>query len=185
MRVGVVLTFLLSSIFSHNFSFSLGTAPYRLKCCLKGPLNPKQTNKQSFSSFFRLSSSLNLVFFVFSHSVFSRRKAKNDEKTPGEKTTKRRKVKERKDERMPREKTTKFTFQIASCHMAFFRLCALKCCLFASRVSSFRLFAWRYFVFSHGVFSSYRIASFHFVVFSPGVFSPRQDKTRNGTIQPP
>ena len=43
---GVVWTFLLSSILS-PLSPCLGeTARYRLKYCLKGPLNPKQTTNQ-------------------------------------------------------------------------------------------------------------------------------------------
>ena len=43
---GVVGTFLLSSILSFIFLPSLWeTARYRLKYCLKGPLNPKPTNQ--------------------------------------------------------------------------------------------------------------------------------------------
>ena len=46
---GVVWTFLLSSILS-PFSPSLWeTARYRLKYCLKGPLNPKQPTNQMTS----------------------------------------------------------------------------------------------------------------------------------------
>ena len=41
--MGVVWTFLLSSI------LSLETARYRLKYCLKGPLNPKQPTNQPLS----------------------------------------------------------------------------------------------------------------------------------------
>ena len=44
---GVVWTFLLSSILSLPLSPSLReTARYRLKYCLKGPLNPKQPTNQ-------------------------------------------------------------------------------------------------------------------------------------------
>ena len=44
--VGVVWTFLLSSILS-LLSYSLWeTVQYRLKYCLKGPLNPKQPTNQ-------------------------------------------------------------------------------------------------------------------------------------------
>ena len=32
-----------------SFSLSWETARYRLKCCLKGPLNPKQPTNQSFT----------------------------------------------------------------------------------------------------------------------------------------
>ena len=48
MRVGVVWTFLLSSIISLSFlSLSLWeTARYRLKYCLEGPLSPKQPTNQ-------------------------------------------------------------------------------------------------------------------------------------------
>ena len=46
-RVGVVWTFLLSSILFSPLSPSLWeTARYRLKYCLKGPLNPKQPTNQ-------------------------------------------------------------------------------------------------------------------------------------------
>ena len=31
-----------------SFSLSLGDGPYRLKYCLKGPLNPKQPTNQSY-----------------------------------------------------------------------------------------------------------------------------------------
>ena len=41
---GVVLTFLLSSILSPLSPCLWETARYRLKYCLKGPLNPKQPN---------------------------------------------------------------------------------------------------------------------------------------------
>ena len=48
VRVGVVWTFLLSTILS-LFSPSLWeTARYRLKYCLKGPLNPKQPTNQIY-----------------------------------------------------------------------------------------------------------------------------------------
>ena len=46
MRVGVVCTFFLSSIFSLLFLCLWETARYRLKNCLKGPLNPKQLTNQ-------------------------------------------------------------------------------------------------------------------------------------------
>ena len=46
VRVGMVWTFLLSSILS---PFLWETARYRLKYYLKGPLNPKQPTNQSFS----------------------------------------------------------------------------------------------------------------------------------------
>ena len=45
MRVGVVWTFLLSSILSPLSPSLWETARYRLKYCLKGPLNPKPTNQ--------------------------------------------------------------------------------------------------------------------------------------------
>ena len=46
-------TFLLSSVFFSSLSPSLwGTARYRLKYCLKGPLNPKQpTNIYVYTKF--------------------------------------------------------------------------------------------------------------------------------------
>ena len=48
--MGVVWTFLLSSIFFSPLSPSLWeTARYRLKYCLKGPLNPKQPTNQLYS----------------------------------------------------------------------------------------------------------------------------------------
>ena len=43
---GVVWTFLLSSILSPLSPSLWETARYRLKYCLKGPLNPKQTTNQ-------------------------------------------------------------------------------------------------------------------------------------------
>ena len=47
---GVVWTFLLLSILFSSLSPSLWeTARYRLKYCLKGPLNPKQPTNQPFS----------------------------------------------------------------------------------------------------------------------------------------
>ena len=47
VRVGMVWTFLLSSILSPLSPSLWETARYRLKYCLKGPLNPKQpTNSQ-------------------------------------------------------------------------------------------------------------------------------------------
>ena len=47
--VGVVWTFLLSSVIFSPLSPSLWeTARYRLKQCLKGPLNPKQPTNQPF-----------------------------------------------------------------------------------------------------------------------------------------
>ena len=47
--MGVVWTFLLSSILFTSLSPSLWeTARYRLKCCLKGPLNPKQPTNHSY-----------------------------------------------------------------------------------------------------------------------------------------
>ena len=45
VRVGVVWTFLLSSILSLLSPSPWATARYRLKYCLKGPLNPKTTNQ--------------------------------------------------------------------------------------------------------------------------------------------
>ena len=42
---GVVWTFLLSSILSSLSPSLWETARYRLKYCLKGPLNPKPTNQ--------------------------------------------------------------------------------------------------------------------------------------------
>ena len=45
MRVGVVKIFLLSSILSFLSPSLWETARYRLKYCLKGPLNPKPTNQ--------------------------------------------------------------------------------------------------------------------------------------------
>ena len=50
--------------------------------------------------------------------------------------------------------------------MAFFRLFALVFRHFARRISFFRLFAWRYFVFS-----LFRLAFFRYFVFSLGVIS--------------
>ena len=50
--------------------------------------------------------------------------------------------------------------------MAFYRLFALVFRHFAWRISFFRLFAWRYFVFS-----SFRLAFFRYFVFSLGVIS--------------
>ena len=48
---GVVSTFLLSSILFYPLSPSLWeTARYRLKYCLKGPLNPKQPTNQPKST---------------------------------------------------------------------------------------------------------------------------------------
>ena len=44
---GVVWTFLLSSILSLPSPSLWETARYRLKYCLKGPLNPKQTTNQN------------------------------------------------------------------------------------------------------------------------------------------
>ena len=46
MRVGVVWTFLLSSVFSFLFFLLWETARYRLKYCLKELLNPKQPTNQ-------------------------------------------------------------------------------------------------------------------------------------------
>ena len=46
VRVGVVWTFLLLSIFSLLSPSLWETARYRLKYCLKGPLNPKQPTNQ-------------------------------------------------------------------------------------------------------------------------------------------
>ena len=46
VRVGVVWTFLLSSILSLLFLPLRETVRYRLKYCLKGPLNPKQPTNQ-------------------------------------------------------------------------------------------------------------------------------------------
>ena len=50
VRVGVVWTFLLSSILSLLSPSLWETARYRLKYCLKGPLSPKQPTNQSFLS---------------------------------------------------------------------------------------------------------------------------------------
>ena len=47
--VGVVWTFLLSSILSLLSPSLCETARYRLKYCLKGPLNPKQPTKYSIT----------------------------------------------------------------------------------------------------------------------------------------
>ena len=49
-RVGVVWTFLLSSILFSPSPSLWETARYRLKYCLKGPLNPKQPTNQSKAS---------------------------------------------------------------------------------------------------------------------------------------
>ena len=46
---GVVWTFLLSSILSLLSPSLWETARYRLKYCLKGPLNPKQPTNQLFA----------------------------------------------------------------------------------------------------------------------------------------
>ena len=51
-RVGMVWTFLLSSILSALSPSLWETARYRLKYCLKGPLNPqKPTNQPSYHNF--------------------------------------------------------------------------------------------------------------------------------------
>ena len=47
---GVVWTFLLSSILSPLSPSLWETARYRLKYCLKGPLNPKPTNQPTPSA---------------------------------------------------------------------------------------------------------------------------------------
>ena len=49
---GVVWTFLLSSILSPLSPSLWETARYRLKYCLKGPLNPKQPTNQLKRMFF-------------------------------------------------------------------------------------------------------------------------------------
>ena len=46
VQVGVVWTFFVSCIFSLFFLPLWETAQYRLKYCLKGPLNPKQPTNQ-------------------------------------------------------------------------------------------------------------------------------------------
>ena len=46
VRVGVVWTFLLSSILSPLSPSLWETTRYRLKYCLNGPLNPKQPTSQ-------------------------------------------------------------------------------------------------------------------------------------------
>ena len=51
---GVVWTFLLSSILSPLSPSLWETARYRLKYCLKGPLNPKPTNQPSNKFAFQL-----------------------------------------------------------------------------------------------------------------------------------
>ena len=70
-------------------------------------------------------------------------------------------------------------------------------CLFAWRFFGFfRLFAWRFFVFSsfcmaffclfvflYGIFSSFRLFACRFFIFSRCVFSPRREE--NDRIQPP
>ena len=48
--MGVVLTFLLSSILSSLSPSLWGTTRYRLKYCLKGSLNPKQPTNQSWDA---------------------------------------------------------------------------------------------------------------------------------------
>ena len=57
---GVVWTFLLSSILSPLSPSLWETARYRLKYCLKGPLNPKQPTKQIIQY-----SEVKDLFFVF------------------------------------------------------------------------------------------------------------------------
>ena len=47
---GVVWTFLLSSVLSSLSPSLWETARYRLKYCLKGPLNPKQPTNQKIDS---------------------------------------------------------------------------------------------------------------------------------------
>ena len=51
VRVGVVWTFLLSSILSPLSPSLWETTRYRLKYCLKGSLNPKQPTNQSETLF--------------------------------------------------------------------------------------------------------------------------------------
>ena len=62
---GVVWTFLLSSILSPLSPSLWETARYRLKYCLKGPLNQKQPTNQILYGHFVLSSiySLELPFY--------------------------------------------------------------------------------------------------------------------------
>ena len=50
VRVGVVWTFLLTSILSLLSPSLWETARYRLKYCLKGPLHPKQPTKKTYLS---------------------------------------------------------------------------------------------------------------------------------------
>ena len=51
MRVGVVWTFLLSTILSSLSPSLWETARYRLKYCLKGPLNPNQPTNQKSTTY--------------------------------------------------------------------------------------------------------------------------------------
>ena len=59
---GVVLTFLLSSILSPLSPSLWETARYRLKYCLKGPLNPKQPTKPSYLE--HCLNRINMVFYL-------------------------------------------------------------------------------------------------------------------------
>ena len=72
----------------------------------------------------------------------------------------------RKDETTPSEKMPFKTVNLSSCRVAFS----------SGVISSFRRFAWRYFVFSRGVVLSFRVEYFclsawRYFVFSPGVIS--------------
>ena len=63
--MGVVRTFLLSSVLSLLCLPLFGTARYRLKYCLKGPLNPKQpTNQLSILMKEKCKNKI-LIFFTF------------------------------------------------------------------------------------------------------------------------
>ena len=58
--------------FLSSFSLSWETARYRLKYCLKGPLNPKPIN-QSMDTFFSSLNILSRICFLFSFSFSGRR----------------------------------------------------------------------------------------------------------------
>ena len=78
---GVVWTFLLSSVLFSSLSPSLWeTARYRLKYCLKGPLNPKQpTNQQQSLASSEIPSDWKMANIV---PIFKKKK-KKDRTKPG------------------------------------------------------------------------------------------------------
>ena len=103
-------------------------------------------------------------YFVLSSGVFSLRKdekTKKKKKKTGKKTKRRHEMR-KKNDKTPGEKakrTTNSVFLMVSFRMAF-----------SSFALIFRLFTWRLFVLSPGVFSSFFLASFHLFNFLHGVF---------------